>query len=212
MLRNWRLHKDFRENIRQWLLDWKPNCDSLILLGPSAGWFLPRAFTERFSLIFSYDIDLCAKPLFHLVHRRTEGIIWHSADFTVCLESILRKHPRSAVLFCNVLGQLGVTHTHYEEILRDIPNILSRYHWASFHDRYSTEDGRNTFNHVQPFSTRQAMTIDVLQELGFCGNWTDHGTGSLLTDNTIRRYFPWRFGQNQLCWVEGFTSSPSELD
>ena len=88
--------------------------------------------------------------------------MWIGADFVVCLPQILAAHPGAAVLFCNVLGQLGVERSDYEQRLAQLPGWLEGREWGSFHDRYSTRTRGGLPIELLPFRSRSSSTMSGL--------------------------------------------------
>ena len=206
-LRNYRLHGPFRESIREFLDAWNPGGTQLILIGPSAGWFLPKSFLGRFMQLTLIDLDTSAPIFFKLRHGRSlrrsgTQATWIHADFIDHLPQILSTYPTSAVLFCNVLGQLGLERQDYETQLYKLPKLLAGRRWASFHDRYSARLNEGSPVDASAFTSRETMNARMLQERGFFGEWTDHGTGALLPSGVLRHYFPWRIVPDRFHWIE----------
>lgn len=206
-LRNHRLHKPFRESISEFLHAWHPGGSQLILVGPSAGWFLPKSFLGRFLQLTLIDLDTSAPFFFALRHGRSlqhvgTQTMWVHTDFIEYLPRVLMTHPNSAVLFCNVLGQLGLERDDYETQLGKLSTLLAGRRWASFHDRYSTQLPKGSSVDASAFTSRENMNARMLRERGFVGEWTDHGTDTVLPSGILRHYFPWRIVPDRLHWIE----------
>lgn len=205
-------HRPFRLAVESWLAGWSPPCARLILVGPSAGWTLPGAWLSQFQEILAIDLDPLAPWLFALNHpvRRTE-LRWLRGDLVTELPRHLRAWPDAAVLFCNVLGQLAVEREDHELVLAELPRMLRRHHWASFHDCYTGDVSRQEFESLVPFSLQRRMSADDLQRLGLGGEWRDHGTGQLFPAQHSRAYFPWWILEDKLHWIEAATMSPQAV-
>lgn len=206
-LRRWRLHEPFRRSIEAFLQEWQPGGTDLILVGPSAGWFLPGVFLRRFSRLFLLELDTSAPLFFSLRHGRAlqqtgTTLEWHPTDLVTALPEVLAARENAAVLFCNVLGQLGLERTDYEARLAEIPRLLRGRPWASFHDRFSARLPADRLANAAAFSSAAPMDGAMLQRLGCEGEWTDHGTGAVLPPGTVRHYFPWRIVPDRFHWVE----------
>lgn len=206
-LRYQRLHDPFRHAVGAFLQAWNPGASHLIIVGPSAGWFLPRPFLHPFSRLTLIDLDTSAPFFFTLRHgrrlrRRGVELEWLHTDFVSSLPQLLSTHRRAAVLFCNVLGQLGLERDDYEERLLQLPKWLAGRSWASFHDRYSASMATDEMPDSSPFTSREPMDEVMLQRLGCGGEWTDHGTGGVLPDGMLRHYFPWRITPRRFHWIE----------
>lgn len=68
VLRRWRLHQPFRNEIAEFLGAWRPAGSRLILVGSSAGWFLPSRFLAQFSRLTMIELDRSA-PFFQAASR-----------------------------------------------------------------------------------------------------------------------------------------------
>lgn len=137
----------FRAEIEGWLDGWRPQAEGLILVGPSAGYSLPTPWLQGFQEIVAIDFDPLAPALFRARHRlearwlnedilptSSEGIDWRP------LRKRLREFPNHAVLFSNVLGQVAMSSPYEDAIERSLgqlPEVLKRRDWASYHDRLS---------------------------------------------------------------------------
>lgn len=205
-------HRPFRLAVESWLAGWSPPCARLILVGPSAGWTLPGVWLSQFQEILAIDLDPLAPWLFALNHpvRRTE-LRWLRGDLVTELPRHLRAWPDAAVLFCNVLGQLAVEREDHELVLAELPRMLRRHHWASFHDCYTGDVSRQEFESLVPFRLQRRMSADDLQRLGLGGEWRDHGTGQLFPAQHSRAYFPWWILEDKLHWIEAATMSPQAV-
>jgi hypothetical protein len=213
-LRAWRQHADLRDQVERWLLEWQPSATTLVLVGPSAGWTLPYQLLERFSKIIAIDLDPASMPLFWLLHGRrlkVEGIEvhWIRGDFVDELPRLLWTDSDYAVLFCNVLGQLGLERNDYERVLDQLPVMLQSRHWASYHDRFSTAAVNVPATVRAPFTTSRCMDEATLLAMGCRGEWTDHGTGRLFVMDATRTYLPWLLTSKKFHWLEAGTVSPT---
>jgi hypothetical protein len=206
-LRHWRLHDSFRRAVGAFLTGWSPPASHLIIIGSSAGWFLPKPFLLTFSRLTLVDLDTSAPFFFarrhgHGLERRGSTLEWWPTDFVHCLPRLLVDHPDAAILFCNVLGQLGLERDDYEKRLAELPVRLAGRTWASFHDRYSARIRRGQQMGTPCFTSQEPMDEGMLQRLGFGGEWTDHGTGGVLPAGVLRHYFPWYITPRRFHWIE----------
>ena len=213
---NWRLHAAFRRQIADFLHDWHTNGTCLVLVGPSAGWFLPTAFLMRFKQLICIDLDTSAPYLFRLRHGRrlrSAGIAleWIPGDFVNCLPTVLGRLHDPAVLFCNVLGQLALERADSTIQIGRLPELLARHYWASFHDSFSTTQQRVQPPDVSMFQSRQEMDAALLQRIGSVGEWVDHGTSGLLPASSMRRYIPWQITPHRFHWVEAGSVVPGQV-
>jgi hypothetical protein len=147
----------FRQRLGGWLGGWRPSERRLLLVGPSAGWLLPREALGRFEAIAAIDPDPLAPWLFR---RRFRGlpVTFSARDYLgpradplrpEGLDRLFGDHPGHAVLFCNVLSQLGGLYPAAVGAVADPPADTARFlawkahlrthlgqrSWASFHDR-----------------------------------------------------------------------------
>ncbi len=206
-LMHWRLHEPFRREVHEFLGQWQPRTADVVLVGPSAGWSLPSTFLSRFSRLTFIELDRAAPLFFRLRHGRALRAAkcstrWILGDFTTHLKTVIEAQPGCAVLFCNVLGQLGLERADYESQLAALPQSLSGHPWASFHDRFSAVIDQSRMQALSAFSTDQPLDARALQNLGLTGQWTDHGTGQLLMPGVTRRYIPWQITSRRFHWVE----------
>ena len=209
-LRAWRhrrIHDPFRHDIGRFLQSWDHGAQELLVVGPSAGWFLPQSFLLRFSRLVLIDLDTSAPIFFRLRHGRAlrqcgVDTDWIQEDFVECLPRLLAVSRDPAVLFCNVLGQLALERTDAEARLAELPALLTEHRWASFHDRFSARVPVEAPPGEQAFTSHIPMDGDMLQKLGYSGEWCDHGTGGILPAGSLKCYLPWRIDPRRLHWIE----------
>lgn len=160
-LRAWRSQsawQPFREQIKAWLEAWSPPTNELILVGPSAGYTLPTDWLKNFDQITAYDLDPLAPALFRLQHPKIkitfqrQDMFWRRGQLSLDpLKAALRIHPKAAVLFVNVLGQVLVERkaqeSDWQEFLAGLRRELGSRSWASYHDRYSSS-GTEVIDHL----------------------------------------------------------------
>lgn len=153
----------FCEMVETWLNDWYrdaalDNVSTLILIGPNAGYTLPKSFLQKFQRIILNDID----PLAYLLFRARFAdlgvpVVFENQDYLVGtsgrvrLHELCERYPGAALLFCNVLGQLPLllkknkklnVETYMQELGAEIVRLSSQHKVASYHDRFS----RNLLN------------------------------------------------------------------
>jgi hypothetical protein len=209
-LRAWRhrrIHDPFRHAIGRFLQSWDHGSKELLVVGPSAGWFLPQSFLLRFSRLVLIDLDTSAPIFFRVRHGRAlrqcgVDTDWIQEDFVECLPRLLAVSRDPAVLFCNVLGQLALERTDAEARLAELPAMLTEHRWASFHDRFSARVPVEAPPGEQAFTSHIPMDGDMLQKLGYSGEWCDHGTGGILPAGAVKCYLPWRIEPRRLHWIE----------
>jgi hypothetical protein len=201
------LHDPFRESVSAFLQCWNPSTSQLIIVGPSAGWFLPDSFLCRFSRLILIDLDTSAPLFFALRHglslrRSGTRTKWIHADFVDCLPRVLSVDGDAAILFCNILGQLALEREDYEARLDELPRWLAGKRWASFHDRYSARIPISKAFEAPAFTSFEKMDAQMLQRLGLSGEWMDHGTDAVLPAGVLRHYFAWHIVPDRLHWIE----------
>lgn len=160
-LRAWRhgrLWQPFRDRLAEWLNAWNCPREELILLGPSAGYSLPDFWLKTFKRIEAFDLDPLAGPLFRRqhpnvsVHFHRVNLFWQDGKLsTQPLKELLAAHPRAAVLFCNVLGQVllegRASEDEWTAFLRRLREVLNSQSWASYHDVLTVE-GSSAIDHL----------------------------------------------------------------
>jgi len=225
LLRHRTLWGDFTNRIDRFLADWRsvlafgpqPQPTGMILLGPSGGWCLPaKGFIDAFSEVIAVDPDPAARAIFKRRFKpsasqpaQAAGAFsqtWVASTFERVLPTLLVRHPRHAVLFCNVLGQLRYqdkkTLERIEFELGQIKLMLAGRHWASFHDRISGEAITANLQELEFFSTDAVTTNALAKRVARGGEWLDHLTESVLPANTARRFMAWPISRERLHWIE----------
>lgn len=170
-----RLWQRFRATLAGWLDGWRPPTRRLLLIGPSAGHTLDLRWLARFDRLCAIEPDPLARCW--LARRTGRRLVFSSSDPLAedpPLDSIAREFPDTAVLFCNLLGQLGPPggggwHPH-------LARALGAAHWASFHDVAST--AREPREHWQPLAGEPQQLEQVLSHFWHGGRLeiVDHET------------------------------------
>jgi hypothetical protein len=145
-LRAWRhrrLWAPFHAVVAQWLAGWQPAARRLVLVGPSAGYALPRAFLAGFTHIHVLEPDPVAR---WLLTRRFAGMPltfdagrWFARPHGGA--ELAARHADAAFLFCNLLGQelVGQPRGHDRaRWLTALAQALQGRPWASWHELVST--------------------------------------------------------------------------
>src|SRR6187399_751565 len=148
-----RLWKPFRWPLGEWLLRWETTEPTLLLVGPSAGYNLQPFLLERFRRVVVLEPDPVARwllgrrlakvpldPRPTLEFIAEDQLVFHPERLAPLLE---RLGP-TAVLFCNVIGQLrhllGAEDTEspaFVAVRAAVQAATVGRSWASFHDRVS---------------------------------------------------------------------------
>ena len=212
----------FRQAVGTWLAQWRPPERGLILIGPSAGYCLNPEFLARFDQVVALEPDPIARALlpFRMKHPRLvlrEETFFTAHDEATRLagfQSLLRDYPDSAVLFCNLLGQLRllVDDAAEDAFLTSwkshlLPE-LGTQSWASFHDRYS---GPLAPALKAPLSFASRPTdremLDTCYSGTKGGELFDHLTEGFFPPNRQHSYFSWQLTPGHWHLVEGVQHS-----
>lgn len=180
----------FRSALREWLDEWRPVESKLLLVGPSAGHTLPVDLLQaRFHDITACEPDPLAR---HWLRRRLPGVRFTTP--TPLNESGITRlaldHPDTAILFCNVLGQLSAPPAGWVAALAP----LELRNWASFHDLLSTTRPADCNGPPSRLGAWQETGLDQIATHYWQGGvleLTDHQTFGL-GDPTSRRHTLWR--------------------
>lgn len=125
--------------IRARLDAWRPDSETLVLVGPSGGYALERSFLSRWRRITVLEPDPLARGL---LRRRFAQlpIRFLSLDALALPHgpaALAAQFPDAALLFCNVLGQIGDA----DEVAQRgaaLRCALAAHAWASWHDVLSS--------------------------------------------------------------------------
>lgn len=164
LLYHWRARRQsgrwdpFRKELAEWLAGWNIPKQELILIGPSAGYTLPTGWLTGFSKITAYDLDPLAPWLFSRNHPGAHvqfkkiNLFWQGGCLSLLpLRELITRHPRSPILFTNVLGQVllegRASDFEWSVFLRGLRALLNNHRWASYHDRL-THEGGETIDHL----------------------------------------------------------------
>lgn len=206
-----KLWADFRWQIGQWLLSWVTREPTLLLVGPSAGYNLQVHLLERFERIVVLEPDPLARFIFQRRIRKArldreprlefvaeDQLVFHPERFGPFVDGL----GLSAILFCNVLGQLrpllgdeaadGPAFTRVRAAVRDAIHGRS---WASFHDRVS---GALVPALVEPVPSNHRWTDLELVEQAFPG--ISGGPNVALYDHCMEGFFPEDLSHLYLRW------------
>ncbi len=224
------LWQEFRDHLRTWIRDWHPKTDALIVVGPSGGHTLPISELGHFREIIALDIDPLAGWVFRIRHlellrQRRQKLIWRRKDVFFnshgewdgsFLKSFLSAHPQHAILFANVLGQLGLQSSNSDfasapdlgpHSKDSLQSLLKSRAWASYHDRLSGEIPLRSVSLRSPHSLSNSDLLDPfvdrdqLETSGAPLEMTDH-----LTENWLKgegfSYFRWQLLPHQWHIIE----------
>ena len=203
--RRWRA---FRDTVATWFAAWRPPCQRLVLVGPSAGHTLPLAQMHGFSEIVALEPDPVAR---RWLAWRAHHLPLHFDAIDVLsgatpLRPLRTAFPDAAVLFCNVLGQVAPAGGgRWHERLAD---SLAGHHWASYHDVISTD--------VRPLAGAGPMFCDarrletVLERFWPGGQLAlvDHETFRLAGPSQPADYALWPLGPDRWHLIEWVVHRP----
>lgn len=182
-----RLWAPFRAALHDWLDAWQPARRKLLLVGPSAGHTLPLDLLRaRFADITAFEPDPLAR---YWLRRRAPGIRFCAPvrlDETG-MATLASDHPDTAILFCNVLGQLSPPACGWAAAMAP----LDQHGWASFHDLLSAT---RPADRADPATTGPETSLEEIAARYWRGGvleLTDHQTIGL-GDPLTRRHTLWR--------------------
>ncbi len=205
-----KLWRPFRDQVAIWLRDWALDCQLLVLIGPSAGYTLPREFVLRFQRIVVVEPDPAAFLLFQ--SRFLVPVDWQREDFFDLSSSkpnpdklleLFSRYPAGAFLFCNVLGQLPVLLREKRAAIESEPRKMKKGKSASIKPR------QDITAEVEAYMQRLAEVLRLARqhrpdlkmasyhdrfsrELSRPNEVIDHLTGVLFEKESHRKEFPWR--------------------
>lgn len=198
----------FRIALRAWLSEWQPSERHLVLVGPSAGYSLPWAWLTRFDCLTILEPDPLARWL--LRRRLTSQATTQRLDCSFVKEDHLLGEPSrlvelvagrdAAILFCNVLGQLGhllgpdASDANLQAIKLAVQAALAGRSFASYHDRVSGRgvptraasghhsDRRLTDTELGALYAESASPVTLF----------DHGSDGIFDASLPHSYFAWQ--------------------
>jgi hypothetical protein len=186
--------------LAEWLAQWDPDAEQLLLVGPSAGWCLPDALFGRFARIDVLEPDPIARVLLaRRVRRLGRDVHPHERDYLTGdparIAELVRDFPDHAMLFSNVLGQVRYLRAELEDDERNrawkqaLTSALDGRVWATFHDRRSGPLAPRLGIHA---ASDVALADEDLVAAFYDGDGEliTHATDGLFPD-LPRRYFAW---------------------
>jgi hypothetical protein len=120
--------------VRAFLERFAPLSRTLVLIGPSGGYSLPRDWLSRFERVVAFEPDRIARRIFERRHRIRPD--WRG-KFPFGKSGVLNEvaPPDAAILFCNLLGQIEIRNPRV--LGKWLRHELEGREWASFHDALS---------------------------------------------------------------------------
>lgn len=213
---NWQPTVDALET---WLLQQtaQKSSESLLIIGASAGWMMPRRWLCQFKEVHTFDIDPLAAPLFKWRHGKAlnrQGTLLqcHTHNALSDLPGLLQEHPKACVFFDNVLGQLRFTESNVQLVEKNLAQIvrsLRNREWGSVHDRMSgpiSRAGANANWRPLPEATGHLDKNDEAQKwlsrLNAQSPWLDHLTEDVFTKDTAVHNLAWAFKPTYWHWLQ----------
>ncbi len=217
---------DFRKNLTLWLKEWSPKSDQLLWIGSSAGYTVPKELLLRFKSIQVIEPDPLARwilkyrypdlPLVFLTEKKIE-------TDPKRVHELFSSSPGSAILFSNVLGQLGtlfpgwIESPQFQDWKNAITQELKDREFLSYHDRLSGKlipklPTRELNNFPRALSNQEL--IDTFYSNIGAKNAVvmDHYTQGLFDEfSGNRTYFSWDLAPGLLHLIEGFKSQNDAL-
>jgi hypothetical protein len=217
-----KLWEPFRWSLGEWLLSWTPSEPTLVLVGPSAGYNLQPFLFERFERVVALEPDPIARWLFR--RRLAQAPLDPRPRLEFVASDHLVRHPerllplldglgQSALLFCNVLGQIvPLLDAEPPDAGLGAVKDAVRAAWrgrsfASFHDRVSgplapsvegvvTSPRRWTDDEVLMHAYDAAVDAPPVVELD------DHYTEGFFPEDLPHSYLRWEFEPGQYHLIE----------
>ena len=201
----------FRWPLGEWLLSWQPPESTLLLVGPSAGYNLQPFLLERFERVVILEPDRIAHWIFRYrcarvpLERRPrlefitrDHLVFHPERLVPLLQGL----GDSAVLFCNVLGQLrfllqvdDLMGEQASAIKKAVHAAIAGRSWASFHDRVSGQLAPTIEEPVA--SDHRWSDAELLEAAYYAGGdavsaaLLDHGTEGFFPPDLPHFYSRW---------------------
>jgi hypothetical protein len=221
-----RLWEPFRWSLGEWLLGWQTHEPTLLLVGPSGGYNLQPFLLERFARVVVLEPD----PLARLVLRRRlarvpldprpeleligeDQLVFHPER----LARLLERLGPTAILFCNVLGQLrhllaveDPGAPSLQAVRAAVRAATEGRSWASFHDRVSGALAPSLEAPV--VSPHRWSDGELLQQAYYGGSDAiggelfDHGTEGFFPEALPHLYLRWELAPGSFHLIEAVAS------
>ncbi len=161
LLNHQRLWSNHLQQTSAFLNEWNPSSSSLYLIGPSGGYSLPTVWLKKFKTITAFEPDAVARKIFEL--RTGTKPIWNKGpfSFTALQSGEFSFAPNSAILFCNLLGQMDFDEEAGLLAQEELLKLSLKNEFASYHDVLSGDDFRfewsSPMNGIQPVRVKYEM-------------------------------------------------------
>jgi hypothetical protein len=203
------------EGVQKFLAAWNPPEKSLVLIGPSGGYSIPKSFLEKFEKVTAIEPDFLARTIFE--KRFEMKPIWVKSGISFRnLESLQKIIPEnSAILFSNILGQVPLPRV--SALQKELKRVLQNHSWASYHDAMSGEQMQFDAELAQPF---QKAPLSLMKKMIYpmVANPTAltvnaHEAPDLFpADPKLNfRYWQWRLTPKRAHLIEGVFSNSQKL-
>lgn len=222
----------YKLHVAEFLKQWSPPNEELIIVGPSAGYSLPLDWLTRFRSLEILEPDPIARVVFN-ARAQYSGLqnklklspddLFIANPSLESFHSYLTNRPHAAILFTNFLGQVPLLFEHsgatdrLTQFQAQLGNVLNHRTWASYHDYFSVEHDRNVLAPDKIFvlnGPTPPVPIDELVKffgLANSGNSKlevlDHDTNRLFPNSHSRRYFLWQLTPTRVHVIEAITNT-----
>ncbi len=157
--RIWRNHL---AQVSAFLKEWNPQADSLYLIGPSGGYSLPSDWLKKFKTITAFEPDALARKIFELRTGIKPHWITQPFQFAALQTGEITFTENSAILFCNLLGQMDFDETAGLLAQEELCKLAQTHALASYHDVLSGDHFR--FEWTSPMDGDQAIRVKYEME------------------------------------------------
>jgi hypothetical protein len=223
-----RLWEPFRWSLGEWLLRWQTHEPTLLLVGPSAGYNLQPFLLERFQRVVVLEPDPLARwllrqrlarvpldprPQLQLIAQ--DQLVFHPER----LASLLERLGPTAILFCNVLGQLrhlldveDAAAPPLAAVRAAVVRATEGRSWASFHDRVSGPLAPSLEDAV--VAERRWSDEELLEHAYYGGGEAlggalfDHATHGFFPEELPHLYLRWELAPGSFHLIEAVCSVP----
>lgn len=141
----WNQKKIWSPHLKQtlaFLEEWNPKSSDLYLIGPSGGYSLPTPWLKKFKSITAYEPDFIARIIFELRTGIKPQWIKEPFRFNSLEKNEIFFTPDSAILFCNLLGQMDFNQDSGMLAQNELIKLSQTHELASYHDVLSGDHFR----------------------------------------------------------------------
>ncbi len=206
---------DHLAGVNGFLKSWNPRAKSLILIGPSAGYSLPTEWLSRFDSLTAFEPDRIARMLFERRHGVRPKWVRKKFPFgSADPFGVLDAHADSAILFCNILGQLEFP--NLGKMSQTLQHRMKNREWASYHDALSGHKIEFDLEDAKP----KRSTLHEMKKWVYVKNpkasevvVNSHQAPELFKkwDGLQFRYWQWRLTPENTHLIEGVFQEPFKL-